>query len=324
MNKATSGAVIAPNEIAPRKAQALRAGSVLQPIAPASPGNTELVVAGLKELEVLGFRVEKVATFKADGYFAASTRERGDELSNGFAKKEIDGLVAIRGGYGSNYLLDGLKVSTPDKPKLLVGYSDVTSLQVYLWQKYGWVTIYGPMVASGLAAGAGAAKGYDRDSLVSATSDATGGWNIELRGETLTAGAAEGRVLGGCLTLVETTLGTPWELDTRGAILLLEDRAMKPWQVDRAFMHLKQAGKFAEVKGIVLGDFPECEAPVTGSPTVREVCERILRPLGVPIVFGAPVGHTMRPMLTVPLGVRARLGAKGEGVLEILEAAVAA
>jgi muramoyltetrapeptide carboxypeptidase len=126
------------------------------------------------------------------------------------------------------------------------------------------------------------------------------------------------------MTLVETTLGTPWELDTRDAILLLEDRGMKPWQVDRALMHLKQAGKFDGVRGFVLGDFPECEPPMNGSPSVRDVCARILGPLGVPIVFGAPVGHTMRPMLTVPLGVRARLQAGGEGALEILEPAVVA
>jgi len=89
-------------------------------------------------------------------------------------------------------------------------------------------------------------------------------------------------------------------------------------------MHLKQAGKFEEVRGIVLGDFPESEPAVAGVPTVREVCARILRPLGIPIVYGAPVGHTVRPMLTIPLGVNGRLDADGEGVLEFLEPAVAA
>jgi muramoyltetrapeptide carboxypeptidase len=97
---------------------------------------------------------------------------------------------------------------------------------------------------------------------------------------------------------------------------------MKPYQVDRVLMHLKQAGKFEGVRGIVLGDFPDCEPPVAGSPTVREVCARILGALGVPVVVGAPIGHTARPMLTVPLGVNARLHASGEGTLEILEPAV--
>jgi muramoyltetrapeptide carboxypeptidase len=122
---------------------------------------------------------------------------------------------------------------------------------------------------------------------------------------------------------VETTLGTPWELDTRDCILLLEDRGMKPWQVDRALMHLLQANKFAGVRGLVLGDFPECEPPA-GTATVRDVAERILSPLNLPIVYGAPIGHTWRSMLTVPLGVQARLVAEGEGRLEILEPAVRA
>ena len=97
---------------------------------------------------------------------------------------------------------------------------------------------------------------------------------------------------------------------------------MKPYQVDRVLMHFKQAGKFDGVAGIVLGEFPECEPPVPGSPTVRDVCTRILGPLGIPVIFGAPVGHAPRPMLTFPLGVKARLNADGEGLLEILEPAV--
>lgn len=97
---------------------------------------------------------------------------------------------------------------------------------------------------------------------------------------------------------------------------------MKPYQVDRVLMHLKQAGKFKEVRGIVLGDFPDSEATVPGAPSVKEVCARILRPLGVPIVFGAPIGHTTRAMLTIPLGIQARLDAEGEGTLEFLEPAV--
>ncbi len=126
------------------------------------------------------------------------------------------------------------------------------------------------------------------------------------------------------MTLLEATIGTPWELDTKDSILVLEDRAMKPYQVDRVLMHLKQAGKFEGVRGIVLGDFPESEPTVAGAPTVREVCARILRPFGVPIVFGVPVGHTLRPMLTIPLGIKARLDADGEGTLEFLEPAVVA
>ena len=307
-----------------RKPRALRAGSAVLPIGPASPAAPERVAAGLRTLQSLGLRSLEYPVREPQGFVAGTTNERREDFLQGLAREDVDGLVAIRGGYGSNYLLDGLTVPAGERAKLILGYSDLTSLQIFLWQRYGWVTIYGPMIAAGLDHGDGAEKGFDKSSLSSALFETNSGWNIPLCGEALIAGEAEGRVLGGCMTLVETTLGTPWELDTRGAILLLEDRGMKPWQVDRALMHLLQAGKFRDVGGILLGDFPECEAPFAGSPAVRDVCTRILGPLGVPVVFGSPVGHTMRAQLTVPLGVRARLHAQGESVLEILEPAVTA
>jgi muramoyltetrapeptide carboxypeptidase len=305
-----------------RKPRALREGSVWLPFAPASPADFAKVNAGAEELGQLGFEVADATPLTPEDFFAGSVAARRSEFLSALESDDVDALVAIRGGYGANYILDDLQVSEAEKPRVILGYSDLTSLQIFLWQRYGWVGFYGPMLAAGLDAGAGAPRGYDTESLLAAVGNVNGGWNVPLRGETLVRGEAEGRVLGGCMTLVETTLATPWELDTRGGILLLEDRGMRPWQVDRALMHLKQAGKFDGVKGFVLGDFPECEAPMAGSPSVRDVCMRILAPLGVPVVFGAAVGHTLRPMLTLPLGVRAKLKASGQGELEILEPAV--
>ena len=309
-----------------RKPKALRAGSRFAVIAPASPGHKEPEERGVAELLRLGFSVEMRDSIPSEGYFAASAAERRAELMRALRDPQVEALISLRGGYGSNYLLDESLAAEigAASPKCLIGFSDITSLEIFLWQKLGWTSIYGPMVAAGLDSGAGAAKGYDDASFrnaigVGATS---GAWSMNLQGDALSSGSEEGVLLGGCLTLVATTLGTPWELDTRGAILLLEDRGMKPWQVDRALMHLQQAGKFKDVRGIVLGDFPDCAPPVEGSPTVLDVCTRILKPLGIPIVFGAPVGHTVRPMLTVPLGVRARLNASGAGTIEILEGAV--
>jgi muramoyltetrapeptide carboxypeptidase len=307
---------------AARKPRGLRANSALLPFGPASPAAPEKVAEGLRELQSFGLRTLDYAVHEPRGFVAGSTEQRRNDFLQGLVRKDVDALVAIRGGYGSNYLLDELAITDVEHAKIILGYSDLTSLQIFVWQRYRWVTLYGPMIAAGLDNGAGNTKGYDRESLEAALFTNNEGWAIPLRGETMIAGEAEGRVLGGCMTLVETTLGTPWELETRGAILLLEDRGMKPWQVDRALMHLQQAGKFKDVRGIVLGDFPDCAAPLEGSPTVLDVCERILKPLKIPIVFGAPVGHTVRPMLTVPLGVRARLDANGAGTLEILEGAV--
>jgi muramoyltetrapeptide carboxypeptidase len=308
--------------VSPRKAKALRAGSRLAVFAPASPANDAKANAGFAELRRLGFSLDIALARSADGYFAASAVDRRAELLSKLADSAVDGLVALRGGYGSTYLLEPELADRLGEPKNVIGFSDLTSLQIFLWQRRGWVTFYGPMVAAGLDAGAGRPGGYDEESLRSAVSRTDAGWKIPLRGEALFDGQAEGRLLGGAMTLVEATMGTPWELDTRDAILVLEDRAMKPYQVDRVLMHLKQAGKLAGVRGFVLGEFPECEPPVAGSPSVRDVCTRILGWLGVPIVFGAAIGHTERPMLTLPLGVRARLSAMGQGVLEILEPAV--
>jgi muramoyltetrapeptide carboxypeptidase len=310
-------------ELEVRKPRALHSGSVLMPFAPASPAEFSKVVAGSDELRRLGFHVADATPLSPEGYFAGSAAGRLNEFLSGLERDDVDALVAVRGGYGSNYILNDLAVDVASSPKLILGHSDLTSLQAYLWKRYAWIGFYGPMLAAGLDAGDGAAKGYDKASLLAAIGKTEGGWNLKLRGEALVTGEAQGRVLGGCMTLVETTLGTSWELETRGSILLLEDRGMKPWQVDRALMHLKQAGKFEGVRGIILGEFPECGPLMSGSATVRDVCSRILGAMGVPIVYGAAVGHTPRPILTVPLGVKARLKSQGEGELEILEPAVA-
>jgi muramoyltetrapeptide carboxypeptidase len=271
-------------------------------------------------LDELGFdvRLDSDEVFAKHGFFAGSAEARSCALKAALAETDTRAIICTRGGYGSNYVLDCLRLDEP-APKVLCGFSDITSLHAYLWQKLHWVTLYGPMVAAGFDHGADAPQGYDLDSFARASAGSQG-WSVPLKGESLSAGSGEGTLLGGCLNLVETTIGTPWELDTRGSILILEDRGMKPWQVDKALMHLKQAGKFHGVAGIVLGDFPESD-PAVGTESVKDVATRILAPLGIPIVFGAPIGHTSRPMLTLPLGVQARLSADGDGKLEILEPA---
>ncbi len=307
---------------APRKPKALRKGSKVAVFAPASPAEQLEVTAGLAELRRLGYEFIPVQLPGSEGYFAASAASRLEAFLKAARHPEIAGLVALRGGYGATYLLDHDLAAQLQEPKCVIGFSDLTSLQTYLWQMCGWVTFLGPMVSAGLNRGADDSHGYDEDSFLQAVGNSNSGWEIPLFGKAITRGVAEGRLLGGCLTLLQTTLGTPWEIETSGSILLLEDRGMRPYQVDRALMHLKQAGKFQSLQGIILGEFPDSDPPVKGSPSVHDVCARILRPLGVPIVFGAAVGHTKRPMLTLPLGVQARLISSGDGRLEILEPAV--
>ena len=308
----------------PLKPPALRPGDTVRVLSLSSPVEEERVKKGCTELERLGFNVkfDREEVLAQHGFFAGTAQARLDALKSAITEPGTRAIFCTRGGYGSAYLLDCLN-AVPGPPKIFCGFSDVTSLHAFFWQKFRWVTLYGPMLAAGLDHGADGPKGYHRESLVRALTESQHGWQIGLNGESLLPGAADGILLGGCLNLLEATLGTPWELDTRGSLLVLEDRAMKPWQVDRALTHLRQAGKFREVTGVILGDFPEGEPP-TGTASVKDVARRILEPLALPVVWGAPVGHTARPMLTLPLGVRARLSADGEGKLEILEPACSA
>jgi muramoyltetrapeptide carboxypeptidase len=310
----------------PRKPEALQPGAKIRIISPASPADAGKLALGIAELRRLGLVPEMSAPMAAtNDYFAGAASDRGKELAAALGENSTAAIICARGGFGSTYLLHDLdKAAKRSSLKIFLGYSDITSLQIYFWQKRGWITLYGPMAAAGFDAGAGAPGGYDEESFRNAVSVKRGGWTLDLDGDTLSPGEARGVILGGCMTLVEATLATPWELATRGSILLLEDRGMKPYQVDRVLTHFRQAGKFDGVRGIILGEFPESDPPAAGSPTVRDVCMRILGSLKVPIVWGARVGHTPRAMLTIPLGVRAKLRARGAGKLDILEPAVRA
>jgi len=298
-------------------------GGLVRVISTASPADRDALGRGIAELERLGYQVRTGSTMQPEGYFAGSTLRRKAELEGALQDPDASAVICARGGYGTATLLDQIRLPGRLRPKLLVGYSDVTMLQAYLWTRFGWTSLHGPMVAAGFNNGAGARSGYDLASFVDASAGKRDSWSLALDAEPLSRGEASGLLLGGCISLLETTLGTPWEFDTRGAILFLEDRGVKPYQLDRMLLHLLQAGKFRGVRGIVLGDFPDSEPPQECSPSVRDVCRRILMPLRVPIIFGAPIGHTVRPMLTIPFGVRARLRAAGEGRLDILEPAVA-
>jgi muramoyltetrapeptide carboxypeptidase len=300
----------------------LHPGAAVRILSLASPVDESRLEHGMKEIERLGYKPknDRGRVLARGGFFAGSTAERSAALKEALTETDTSAIFCSRGGYGSSYLLEGLSVALA-MPKILLGYSDMTSLQVFLWQKFRWLTLYGPMVAAGLDQGAGSPEGYEPDSFTRALTETKQGWPIPLLGtEAIMPGSADGVLVGGCLTLIETALGTPWELDTHGAILILEDRGMKPWQVDRAFMHLKQAGKLRGVSGILLGEFPECEGP-EGTETVQDVARRVLGTMGFPIIWGAAIGHTKRPMLTLPLGVRARLKADETSRLEILEPA---
>ncbi len=304
------------------KPEPLRPGDAVRILSLSSPVQEARLQHGIEEMKRLGFApsFDPQKVLAAGGFFRrkrgrprcrAERSADGDRLAGDFlfARRLRIELPARRFERGARYPEDS------DGVQRSYFAADFFVAEIPLGHS---VRADG---CGGVGQGSGRSEGYDAESFTRALTETKQGWTIELAGtEAIMPGAADGVLLGGCLTLIETALGTPWELDTHGAILLLEDRGMKPWQVDRALMHLKQAGKLRGVSGVLLGDFPECEAP-PGSETVFDVARRILGTMGFPVVWGAPVGHTARAMLTVPLGVRARLRAGETSRLDILEAA---
>src|SRR5207248_15601 len=148
-----------------------------------------------------GFLVDTREAHPSDGYFAASADARRAEFLELLHAPGLDALIGMRGGYGSNYLLDASLPLTLAEPKAIIGFSDLTSLQIFLWQQRRWVTFYGPMVAAGFDGGADAPAGYDETSLRMSISQMER-WSTSLRGDALVGGKAEGRLLGGAMTIV--------------------------------------------------------------------------------------------------------------------------
>ena len=307
------------------KPPALRPGDTVGIVAPASNIHRDALEAGCQALRSLGYRPFYLdSIFEKDVYFAGSANRRARELKEMFVRDEVRAIVCARGGYGSNYLLPLLDVETIKKhPKIFVGYSDLTCLLTYFADAAGIVTFHGPMVAKDF----GRINGVDLSSWQNALSG-TSQWTVEVNPEVtaLLGGAAEGILYGGCLSILVASLGTPYEIQTNGTILFLEDVAAKPFQIDRMLMQLKLAGKFNGVRGIIFGEMLECvQNPGKDQGyTLQEVVLRVVGDLGVPVAYGLRSGHVTQRNITLPIGVRASLNIGGTKVeLKILEAATA-
>lgn len=306
-----------------KKPAALGEGDTVAIIAPGSPLGRERLEAGAAELRRLGYQVRfRPDVCSADTFFAGGHQRRYEELREALADPAVKAIVCARGGYGCNYLVERLASDgVPAEPKIVVGYSDVTTLLAWLSQFAGWTTFHGPMVTLEFAAGAAA---YDAASFRHALAGAGGGWQAGDGGaRTLRPGVAEGLLFGGCLPMLAATLGTPREIQTGGTLLFLEDLAAKPYQIDRMLFHLREAGKFDGIRGIIFGEMLDCFQHPEQGYTLESVVLRALEGIDVPVVFGFRSGHTSRAGITLPLGVRARLDAQDEQPsLEILEPAV--
>jgi muramoyltetrapeptide carboxypeptidase len=290
-------------------------------VSPASCVERSALEAGCRALGALnGWQVatSPFALLQCEGSFAGSAESRAAAFMEMWQREDVDALICARGGYGSNYLLplldfEALRMS----PKAFVGYSDNTCLLLAL-ERAGLVAFHGPMVASDFATGTADASSF-RAALTGGALDLAFAAGSPV--QTLVAGEARGTLTGGCLSVVVTSLGTPWEIETEGKILFLEDVNEKPYRIDRMLRHLLLAGKFNGVRGIIFGAMRGC-APA--SPQEESLAKMILRVLGglhIPMVVGVPSGHVEEGNITLPFGVPAVLHGSELGVRLQVEAA---
>jgi muramoyltetrapeptide carboxypeptidase len=302
------------------KPPSLERGDTVGIVAPASNIKREMLEAGCQRLKSLGYKPFYFdSILEQDLYFAGSVERRARELEEMFVRDEVRAVVCARGGYGANYLLGVLDLLKIERhPKIFCGYSDITTLLTHFADVAGFVTFHGPM----------AAQDFARDDAVDLASweAALGGsseWNLgpDSGAKPLVEGSAEGILYGGCLSMLVASLGTPYEIQTAGTILFLEDIAERPFRIDRMLMQLKLAGKLADVRGIVFGEMLNCVQNANQGYTLEEVILRVVGDLGVPVAFGLRSGHVSRQNVTLPIGIRSALTVGSEVNLKILEAA---
>lgn len=306
------------------KPYALTPGATLGIIAPASPACNHLEIElGKNLLERIGFQVVLAPNaLQQNRYLAGTDTQRLSDLLHMFRDPAIDGLLCLRGGYGSMRLISRIDYRIiRNNPKVLVGYSDITALQLAIWKHTGLVTFSGPMLVSdfGQEAGAFTIKHFYK-AITSPLALRTIPPAPGLKSNVIRPGRASGRLLGGNLTLIAATLGTPYEIDTRGAILFLEDVDEEPYRIDRMLQQLRLAGKFRFVAGVVFGEFVGCVPEEdTSSFTLLEVIKDAMKDITVPSYYGLPTGHGVNKA-TLPLGVKAEIDA-GKCLLTITEPA---
>lgn len=300
-------------------------------MAPASPVyNRSDIPRAAAALERLGLKL-KLGEHVLDrrGYLAGDDEARARDFEHVWCDPEVDGVICLRGGYGSPRIVDRLDYAAlAERPKVFIGYSDISALHLAIGQRANLVTFYGPMV--GTFAGPADKLGYTREAFERAVmrSEPLGAIREDPDDpwvETINGGVVEGELDGGCLTLLANALGTADDFDWRGKIVFLEDTHEEPYTIDSRLLQLLRSGKLQQVAGLVIAEHagvePRAYKPAFPSTlSLEDVIDDLLRPLGVPTIYGLPLGHGAH-LATLPLGVHARLDASA-GRLEILESGV--
>jgi len=287
------------------KAQRLNPGDSVAIAAPGAclteEGRSHLGRA-VSTLEGLGFRVKATADpYRRHHYFAGEDRERAEELMALFTDPEVRAIFCARGGYGSQRIIPLLDHQTiRSNPKVFVGSSDITALLVYLLEQCHMVPFHGPNVATSQFLDGEAKR--TQESLKETLVLGLPGMIPPCR--PLKPGIGKGKLKGGCLSLLVTTIGTAYEIDLRGAILFVEDSNEPPYRIDRMLTHMRHAGKLDQIRGLVFGEMVGCQA--RERIDLESVILDLFRDYDIPIIFGFPSGHG-QTNLTIPLGVEVSL-----------------
>lgn len=288
---------------------ALRRGDPVRLVSPSGPTRPERVARGIELLTHWGLRVELAPNvFARSGYLAGTDAERLADLNGALRDERVRGVFTTRGGYGVQRIVDGIDVdAVRADPKVVVGFSDITALQLALWRGARLATVHGPGAAwLDERTGPESAEALRRavmttEPVVITARDDEETSPVRLGGP---GHVATGPLLGGNVSLLAASVGTPDLPDLRGAVLLLEEVAEPPYKVDRMLTHLHRSGVLDGVAGVAVGQFTECADE--WATTIVDVLTEHLGALGVPVLGGLPLGHG-RDQLTVPIGVPATL-----------------
>lgn len=298
------------------KGKILKPNSTIGIIAPASPEDSIIINDKINCFLSLGFKV-KIGkhTYDRYGYLAGTDYYRAEDLNNMFIDNEVDGIVCFRGGYGSIRTLPYINIKEIQRhPKFFCGYSDITILLNY-FSKHGLITFHGPMINSDFSD----KKTLDYFLKIS-SSNTKFSYNLnEFKNISfINKNSFSGRIVGGNLSVMCSSIGTEFEIDTDNSILLIEDVSEVPYSIDRMLTKLIYSGKFEKCNGIILGEFTDCALKdYSKSLTLQEVFIDRLKPLNIPIINGFPFGHDY-PNIIIPIGVEAEFNAKNN-VINIVE-----
>ncbi len=289
----------------------LKQAATVGVIAPAYIPVKERLARGISYLENRGMRVKRGNNLmQTHGYFAGNDSQRLSDLHQMFSDPEVDLIICARGGWGGLRMVDKVDYNLlRNHPKPLVGYSDVTTLQLAIWSMTGLPSFSGPMVAVEMGKGIETfTETHFWEQLYNQSSEYVL-FLSECGGYALTGGKAQGTLLGGCLSMVAGLLGTPFFPDLTDAILFLEDIGEKPYKIDRYLAQLSQAGVFDKIGGLILGTFIDCEEePGEVSFTLTEIFKDYFGQINIPVILDFPYGHGARKV-TMPIGSIAALDA---------------